>query len=147
MNQTEAFEKFDDALKLNPADRGRAEKCHNEITLLLKAKGLIIGAFLQGSLARKTMIPPLRDVDKVVILAEALRGLTPDDVMDRLQAVLANVYRTRRLSERVTRSSSTSAKTRSASTSCPRGRRQRTMTMYSLPIARRVSGSARTRES
>jgi hypothetical protein len=92
MNQAEAFKKFDDGLKLDPAERLGAEKCHNEITLLLKSQGLIVGGFLQGSFARKTMIKPLRDIDKVVILAETLRGLSPDQVMDRLQSVLAKAY-------------------------------------------------------
>jgi hypothetical protein len=92
MTEAEAFDKFDDRLKLNPAERLRAEKCHNEITLLLKAAGLITGAFLQGSFARKTMIRPLRDIDKVVILADSLLGLSPDDVMDRLEDVLRVKY-------------------------------------------------------
>jgi hypothetical protein len=92
MNETEAFDRFDDELKLDPDERARAEICHNEITALLIACGFIIKAFLQGSFARKTMISPLRDIDKVVILAESLRGLTPDQVMDRLQAVLAKRY-------------------------------------------------------
>jgi Second Messenger Oligonucleotide or Dinucleotide Synthetase domain len=88
VNETEAFDKFDDKLKLDPAERLRAETCHNEITLLLQSKGLITSAFLQGSFARKTMIAPLRDIDKVVILAESLRALSPDEVMDRLEDAL-----------------------------------------------------------
>jgi hypothetical protein len=92
MNETDAFDDFDDELKLDPAERLRAEKCHNEITLLLIGADLIVKAFLQGSFARKTMISPLRDVDKVVILGDKLRGLTPDQVMDRLQEVLAAAY-------------------------------------------------------
>lgn len=92
MNETEAFDRFDDELKLDPAERARTETCHNEITALLIGCALIIKAFLQGSFARKTMISPLRDIDKVVILAESLRGLTPDQVMDRMQTMLANRY-------------------------------------------------------
>jgi hypothetical protein len=92
MNEIQAFDEFDDALKLDPAERLRAEQCHNEITLLLKSAGLIVSAFLQGSFARKTMISPLRDIDKVVILAEVLRGLSPDEVMDRLEDVLRVRY-------------------------------------------------------
>lgn len=92
MNETDAFEAFDEGLKLDPLERLRAEKCHNEITLLLKAKGLIVSAFLQGSFARKTMIKPLRDIDKVVILDESLRDPSPDEVMDRLERVLSTSY-------------------------------------------------------
>lgn len=89
---TEAFDEFDNNLKLDPDERAGAEACHNEITSLLKDAGLIVAAFLQGSFARKTMIAPLRDIDKVVILAPALRGLTPDEIMDRIQEVLAAAY-------------------------------------------------------
>lgn len=88
----EAFDEFDENLKLNPKERAAAERCHNEVTELLRSVGLIVYAVLQGSFARKTMIRPLRDIDKVVILAPALRGLTPDQVMDRIQAVLAARY-------------------------------------------------------
>lgn len=87
-----AFDLFDEKLKLDPRERAAAEKCHNEVTELLCSVGLIIYAFLQGSFRRKTMIRPLRDVDKVVILHPALRGLTPDQVMDKIQAVLAARY-------------------------------------------------------
>lgn len=89
---SEAFDEFDDALKLDPTQRAEAEKIHSEITSILRDKGLIISAFLQGSFARKTMIAPLRDVDKVVILDPSLAGLTPDEAMDRIQAALTLAY-------------------------------------------------------
>lgn len=92
MNESAAFDQFDVELRLDPSERLRAEKCHNEITIFLTSAGLIVAAFLQGSFRRKTMIKPLRDIDKVVILSEALRGLSPDQVMDRIQAVLAAKY-------------------------------------------------------
>jgi hypothetical protein len=38
------------------------------------------------------MLAPLRDVDKVVILADTMRGLTPDQVMDAIQAAIAAAY-------------------------------------------------------
>ena len=88
----EAFERFDDALKLDPAQRIQAEKIHNEITAILQEAGLIVSAFLQGSFARKTMIAPLRDVVKVVILDPSLSGLTPDEVMDRIERCLGKPY-------------------------------------------------------
>ena len=85
---TAAFDEFDEALKLDPGERSRAERVHNEITELLTGEGLITGAFLQGSFRRKTMIAPLRDIDKVVILHESVRGSSPTQVMDRLEAAL-----------------------------------------------------------
>lgn len=67
-----AFDKFNDDLKLDPAEKRTAEERHNTITEQLRLLGLVIAGFLQGSLARKTMIKPLRDVDKVLILSKAL---------------------------------------------------------------------------
>ena len=88
----EAFDEFDDNLKLDPDERAAAQKIHKEITSLLIEKRLIIDAFLQGSFRRKTMIAPLRDVDKVVILHADLEDLTPDEVMDRIQQVVELAY-------------------------------------------------------
>lgn len=92
LTTADAFDEFDENLKLDRTERDAAQKIHNDITSLLIEKGLITGAFLQGSFARKTMISPLRDVDKVVILHEVLRGLTPDEVMDLVQAAVAAAY-------------------------------------------------------
>ena len=89
---SEAFDEFDDNLKLDPDERTAAEEIHNDITSLLRDKRIITGAFLQGSFARKTMIAPLRDVDKVVILHPSLAGLSPDEVMNRIQTALAAAY-------------------------------------------------------
>lgn len=86
------FAEFDEALKLDPGERLRAERIHNEITAYLVKEGLITGAFLQGSFRRKTMIAPLRDIDKVVILHESLRPLSPQQVMDRLEGALASKF-------------------------------------------------------
>jgi hypothetical protein len=88
----DAFSECDENLKLDPHQRSEAEKLHNEITDLLRKAGIIIYAFLQGSFARRTMIAPLRDVDKVVVLARRMFGLTPDQVMDEIQAILALAY-------------------------------------------------------
>jgi hypothetical protein len=65
----QAFAALRDNIKLDRAEYQRAIAVHNDVTAYLKELGLITGAFLQGSLARKTMIAPLRDVDKVVLLA------------------------------------------------------------------------------
>lgn len=89
---TDAFDEYDENLKLDPKGRAAAEKVHNDITSLLISQRLIIWAFLQGSFRRKTMIAPLRDVDKVVILHPDLAGLTPDEAMDRIQQVLQAKY-------------------------------------------------------
>jgi hypothetical protein len=64
----QAFDSFDDELKLDPAKRIQAEAFHRDLTCRLKADQIISSAFLQGSFARKTMLKPLRDIDKVVIL-------------------------------------------------------------------------------
>lgn len=63
-----AFSAFDNELNLDPGERKRAQDLHNEVTGVLRDAGVISGAFLQGSFARKTMIKPLRDIDKCVIL-------------------------------------------------------------------------------
>ena len=68
MNTLDAFGQYDSALNLDPGERLRAQEFHNELTAALKFDGLISTAFLQGSFARKTMLKPLRDIDKVVIL-------------------------------------------------------------------------------
>jgi Second Messenger Oligonucleotide or Dinucleotide Synthetase domain len=93
MNQDEAFEAFDDALKLNPTERAAAIVLHNEITARLRAAGVITAAFLQGSFARKTMLGPLRDVDKVVIMADRpdFRA-SPMLAMAVIEKVLAAAY-------------------------------------------------------
>lgn len=72
----EAFRRLRDNLKLDPGELAEAIAIHHRVTEHLKSLGLITGAFLQGSLARKTMIAPLRDVDKVVLLAVDYRTVT-----------------------------------------------------------------------
>jgi len=64
----QAFDSFDDELKLDPGKRIQAESFHRELTTRLKVDQIISSTFLQGSFARKTMLKPLRDIDKVVIL-------------------------------------------------------------------------------
>lgn len=88
----EAFEELDENLKLDPKERRAAQDCHNTITQMLLRVDIIVRAFLQGSFARKTMLAPLRDVDKVVVLAPAMAGLTADEVMDRIQHAVAEEY-------------------------------------------------------
>jgi hypothetical protein len=69
----EAFDEFDASLNLDPRERRQAEGRHQEITDVLTAACIAKETFLQGSFARKTMAKPLKDVDMVVVLAEAYR--------------------------------------------------------------------------
>lgn len=69
---TERFDALDDNLKLNPADRARAEAAHGKLGDALIKAGIAKKTRLQGSFARKTMLPPLHDVDKVIELVDVL---------------------------------------------------------------------------
>jgi Second Messenger Oligonucleotide or Dinucleotide Synthetase domain len=65
---SEAFDGLNDKLNLDPKERAKAELFHRTLTGQLQTLQLIVSAFLQGSFARKTMIRPLRDIDKIMIL-------------------------------------------------------------------------------
>lgn len=71
--EAEAFDEFDEQLKLDPAEREAAKDCHHEIGDILDEEDYTVGRFLQGSFRRKTMIKPLRDIDMVVLLHPDLR--------------------------------------------------------------------------
>ena len=73
MKLTERFDALDDNLKLDPKERTRAQKVHRFIGDILVRAGIAKRTRLQGSLARKTMLPPLHDIDKVIELADSLR--------------------------------------------------------------------------
>ena len=68
-----AFADLHVALQLDPRERARAQEIHNTVTDALKGRGVIHDAFLQGSFRRKTASAPLRDIDKVVLLANDFR--------------------------------------------------------------------------
>lgn len=92
-----AFNVYDATLNLDPAERARAQKRHQEVTALLLASGLVTMTFLQGSFARKTMRKPLKDVDMVVLMAERLRPDLerpggPARAMDLLRRTVASAY-------------------------------------------------------
>lgn len=92
-----AFEHFDTAISLDPAERARATLRHQKIAAALVDAGLAVSTFLQGSFARKTMRRPLRDVDVVVILSAALIAeyFTPDGarrVHEMFKPVLRRVF-------------------------------------------------------
>jgi hypothetical protein len=98
MNQGATFQLFDGHLNLDPAERQRAESLHKEMTNFLVSEGLIVGGFLQGSFARKTMHAPLHDVDKVVLLPASQEATIrarfdgPDFVMGTLELAIIRRY-------------------------------------------------------
>ena len=65
-----AFDEYDESLKLDPDERQAAIDTHHEIRDWLAEAKIAASAILQGSLARKTMLSPLRDIDMVVFLTE-----------------------------------------------------------------------------
>ena len=75
MNLNDRFNKLRENLKLDPQERLRAEVFHNRLGELLIAAGVAKRTRLQGSLARKTMLPPLKDIDKIIELVDDLRDL------------------------------------------------------------------------
>lgn len=72
MNLNQRFDALDDNLKLDPKERQHAERMHDELGKALIAAGIAKRTRLQGSFARKTMRPPLKDVDKVIELTDSL---------------------------------------------------------------------------
>lgn len=63
-----AFEEFAGKINLDPGERRDARERLSEVTGHLREDGVSVDSFLQGSLARRTMVSPLRDIDAVVIL-------------------------------------------------------------------------------
>lgn len=83
----DAFNQFDDELKLDPAEHQDAIDLHHKIRDVLADKSVCLDAILQGSFARKTMNAPLRDIDMIGFLAAEHAGLKdratgPDEAMD-----------------------------------------------------------------
>jgi len=92
-----AFDVLDRELNLDPRERIRAVKLHLEITTHLKKAGVIDNAILQGSVARKTALKPLRDIDKVGFLHPNHDGLQSspggaDDAARLVEDVLRRAY-------------------------------------------------------
>jgi len=95
MTENEAFERFHDELKLDPEEVSFARGFPDEVRQALSDAGVhVTHSFLQGSLARGTMVSPLKDVDMVVSLDRGeyqhlLDGPHgPDEAMDLLQEAL-----------------------------------------------------------
>lgn len=91
---TAAFDQLDESLKLDDTERKQAIDLHNDVTETLKAAGVATGGFLQGSLARKTMIAPLRDIDKILLLNPDVCGEadTPDHAAQLVEKALRDAY-------------------------------------------------------
>lgn len=70
MDLNDRFDALDEALKLNKKERDRAVKAHSELGDTLTASGVAKKTRLQGSFPRRTMLPPLKDVDKIIELAD-----------------------------------------------------------------------------
>lgn len=150
MTVARAFDRLDDGLKLDSAEVQAAKQCHHAIRDLLAAAGLIVGAFLQGSLARKTMVAPLRDVDMVVLIAPAHSHLRyaqggSIEVMRLIHAALAAAYPEATFKVAKHASSSISARATSRSTSSRPSSVTTTPPTSRSPTHRRVAGSGRTR--
>jgi len=93
MNLSESFDALDDNLKLDPAERDRAIEAHNRLGDLLVAAGVAKRTRLQGSFARKTMLPPLKDIDKVIELVDTFKEILagpggPEKAMLIIQEIL-----------------------------------------------------------
>lgn len=67
-----AFKALDEKLKLNPLVHAQARTVRAVIEEALRAAGFLETGLLQGSFGRKTMRPPLKDVDLVVVLPSSL---------------------------------------------------------------------------
>lgn len=68
---SEAFSELDEQLKLSPDTHAEAKRIREELEETLKAAGLEVSSLIQGSYGRKTMRPPLKDVDLVVLACDA----------------------------------------------------------------------------
>lgn len=97
MTIQEAFEEFDDALKLDSVERQKAIDLHHKIRDVLAAAGICAHAILQGSFARKTMLAPLRDIDMIGFLNAEYRYLMDTDggvavAMDLIETALRKAF-------------------------------------------------------
>lgn len=79
----EAFDGFDENLKLDAAEREQAIERWKEVRDSLSENSLCTSSFLQGSFGRKTMRKPLKDVDVVVFVSESLVARARQDVGTR----------------------------------------------------------------
>ncbi len=91
-----AFKAFDKKLKLDPAVTQQARDVAASLEQCLRDAGLLQSRLLQGSFGRKTMRPPLKDVDMLVVLPDALaehrttRGMS-EWAMDKFRKAIVAV--------------------------------------------------------
>lgn len=72
MKITRLFSQFHEGLKLPRREVEFARRFRTFIEEALRAGGIVVeSSFLQGSLAKKTMIAPLKDVDLVIVLSRS----------------------------------------------------------------------------
>ena len=93
----QAFEKFEEALKLDRQEVVVARQRHNDVRDCLAETLFVRDSFLQGSFARKTMVSPLNDVDVVLLLPDADRDELkrpggPEHSMERLKDPLRRCF-------------------------------------------------------
>ncbi len=100
VTETEAFTEFHEELKLDAHEVAFARGFPNEVRQALLDGGVkTTNSFLQGSLARGTMVSPLKDVDMVVSLDRDSYGYLldhphgPDMAMDLLEGALEKQLR------------------------------------------------------
>ena len=74
----DGFFALDEALKLDPKVDASVRQIRTTVDEVLTDAGLCQVSLLQGSYGRKTMYPPLKDVDLVVVLPRAHEGLRTD---------------------------------------------------------------------
>lgn len=96
-NLKQRFDALDENLKLDPKERRHAELRHDQLGKALIAAGIAKRTRLQGSFARKTMRPPLKDVDKVIELTDSLaaqlkRAGGPKEALTMIQDVVADLF-------------------------------------------------------
>lgn len=75
---SEGFAALDEALLLDPQQDKQAKEIRGKLDDILREAGWMKQTLLQGSYGRKTMLPPLKDVDVAVILPEGRRHLQED---------------------------------------------------------------------
>lgn len=69
------FRVLDERLKLDPKVNADARRIRGTVEDVLRDAGLLQSVLLQGSYGRKTMRPPLKDVDIVVVLPASMEHL------------------------------------------------------------------------
>lgn len=71
----DGFRVLDERLKLDPRVNAQARRIRGVVEDVLRDAGLLQSVLLQGSYGRKTMRPPLKDVDMVVVLPSSMEHL------------------------------------------------------------------------